>query len=87
MTQQTVTPPREGHEQINNTPWLARMLDKARLQAAGTIDQFDLDYPCPMDQQLLNKLAMPADGFKKIAIDNDTDEAVVEAMKAAGANF
>ncbi len=83
----TVTPPREGHEQINNTPWLARMLDKARLQAAGTIDQFDLDYPCPMDQQLLGKLGLDSATFQKIAVENTTDDAVVAAMKAENAIF
>ena len=87
MTNNAITPPREGHESIAGTPWLARMLDKARLKHEGTIDHFDLVYPCPMDQRLLEQLQVSSDTFQQIAIDNTTDNAVVDALKEAGAKL
>jgi hypothetical protein len=78
--------PRSGSVVIGNTPWLARMTDKARLEFDGTIAQFDLKYPCPMDQGLLDRLAMDAKTFQRIAVEFRDDEALfLNALKEAGA--
>jgi len=61
------------------------MLDKARLDAQGTIDELDLVFPCPMDRSLLGKLGMAPEDFQRIAVENTTDEAVLAALSKAGA--
>lgn len=76
--------PRSGAIVLGGIPWLARMIDKARLEAAGTIDTFDLDYPCPMDQGLLAKLGMDGKTFQKIAVNSPNDDAILEALKTRG---
>ena len=43
--------PRDGSLALGGIPWLARMIDKARAKADGTIG--DYIYPCPKDQELL----------------------------------
>jgi hypothetical protein len=76
--------PRSGQVILGGFPWLARMLDKARLEAAGTIDIFDLDFPCPMDQRLLAQLNLDAKTFQQIAVENQDDAAVLKALQSKG---
>ncbi len=71
--------PRDSNFLIGDTPWLARMSDKARAKAAGTIG--DYIYPCPIDNQLLRKLGIGADEFMQLAVDNPTDEGLVQALQ------
>lgn len=77
----THTPPREGSTLIADTPWLARMIDKARLSATGYIDIYDLDYPCPMDQRLLTQLGLDGKTFQSIVMTAQTDEAIIAELK------
>ena len=84
MNTSQTTPPRQGSVTLGGHPWLARMLDKARLDAAATIDAFDLVYPCPMDKQLLSKLNVSAETFQRIAVANTTDDAVLQALAKEG---
>jgi hypothetical protein len=83
----TLNEPRSGSETVGGYPWLARMIDKSRLESAGTIDQLDLEYPCPMDQRLLKQLGVDAKPFQAIAVHANTDEAIIEALKTAGVSF
>ncbi len=76
--------PRGGHEQVGGISWMARMIDKARLEAAGEIEPYDLDFPCPMDQDLLSRLGIDAKTFQKIAVDSPNDQAILDALKAQG---
>lgn len=80
MTQNSF--PREGSVVVAGYPWMARMIDKARLEATGQIGQYDLDYPCPMDQRLLAQLGIDGKSFQAIVIDKQTDDAIVEELKA-----
>jgi hypothetical protein len=73
--------PREGSVRVAGIPWLARMIDKSRLEAAGVIDEFDLEYPCPMDQGLLKQLGLSGDEFQKITLSAKSDEEIVEELK------
>ncbi|HEX6971788.1 MAG TPA: DUF5069 domain-containing protein [Limnochordia bacterium] len=73
--------PRGRDVVIGGIPWLARMTDKARAKAAGTIG--DYIYPCPQDQKLLAELGLTGDEFLKIAVSAKTDEEVVEAVRQA----
>jgi hypothetical protein len=76
--------PREGHVELGGHSWLARMLDKARLSAAGEIEAHDLDYPCPMDQRCLAKLGIDAETFSHIAATCKTDAEVLQALADKG---
>ncbi len=78
--------PRDGSQTIGGIPWLARMIDKARLEAAGEIDIYDLEYPCPMDRNLLNQLGIDGKAFQQIAVQSQTDEEVLTALKKHGAH-
>lgn len=79
--------PRSGNVEVGGVGWLARMIDKARLQAAGEIDKYDLEYPCPMDQGLLRELNVNADVFRNIAVSATTDEQVLFELERIGANL
>lgn len=77
--------PREGYVQVAGVPWLARMIDKARLDAAGVIDQLDLEYPCPMDRGLLQQLGIDGKEFQHIATTAQTDDEIIEELKKRNA--
>ncbi len=76
--------PRSGNISLGGIPWLARMIDKARLEAAGTIDVLDLEYPCPMDRSLLSQLGLDGKTFQQIAVSADSDEAILAELKSRG---
>jgi hypothetical protein len=76
--------PRSGDIALGGIPWLARMIDKARLDAAGTIDEYDLVYPCPMDRSLLRKLNIEAPDFQQIAVSAQTDDEILAALESRG---
>ncbi len=79
--------PRSGNVQVGGIAWLARMIDKARLEAAGEIEQYDLEFPCPMDRGLLRELNVDAEVFQKIAVSASTDEQVLFELERVGANL
>lgn len=79
--------PRSGNVQVGGIPWLARMIDKARLEAHGQIDEYDLEYPCPMDQGLLRQLNVDSKTFQNIAVSASTDEQVLFELQRVGANL
>lgn len=70
--------PRGRDVVIGGVPWLARMADKARAKADGTIG--DYIYPCPIDQRLLNEAGISADEFMKIATSAKNDDELVAAF-------
>lgn len=74
--------PREGYVVLAGKPWLARMIDKARLSAEGLLEALDLDYPCPLDQRLLRELGMDGQTFQAIVVSCQTDQAIIEALEA-----
>ncbi len=71
--------PRGRDEVIGGIPWLARMIDKARAKADGTIE--DYIYPCPQDKKLLDKLDITAEEFSRIVQENPNDEEIVDEVK------
>ena len=77
--------PRSGDVTVGGLPWLARMIDKARLEAAGEIEQYDLEYPCPMDQNLLGKLGIDGKTFQGIATSAQSDEQILDELRKVGA--
>lgn len=72
--------PRGRDVVIGGIPWLARMTDKARAKAAGTIG--DYIYPCPQDRKLLAQLGLSGEEFLNIAEEAKSDAEVVAAVKA-----
>ena len=89
MSTETTLPqePRSGDVTIAGVSWLARMTDKARLEAAGTIDALDLEFPCPMDQRCLKQIGLEARVFQQLAVANGSDEALIAALRGAGAKL
>jgi hypothetical protein len=58
------------------------MIDKARLDAAGQIESWDLEYPCPMDQRLLAQLGLDGPTFQGIVVQSPSDEVIIQALQA-----
>lgn len=79
--------PRSGNLTVGGIPWLARMIDKARLEAAGQIEEYDLEYPCPMDQSCLAKLGVDAETFQQIAVAASSDDQVLYELRNVGAKI
>jgi hypothetical protein len=79
--------PRAGGVVVAETPWLARMTDKARLDAEGTIKTFDLKFPCPMDQQCLSRIGLDAKTFQALAVEHPSDDTLIPALREAGAKL
>ena len=73
--------PRSRDLVIGGIPWIARMSDKARAKADGTID--DYIYPCPIDKRVLGELGISADEFMRIATACDTDAELVDGVREA----
>jgi len=83
--------PRPGRLKIGPYMWLARVSDKARAAAAGTI--FDYIYPCPMDQGVLQRWGVTPAEFDRAIREHATDEALhawlaarTDAVRAEAAN-
>ncbi|HTV73650.1 MAG TPA: DUF5069 domain-containing protein [Candidatus Acidoferrales bacterium] len=65
--------PRRGRQALDGVLWLARVSDKARASAAGTI--FDYIYPCPMDKGVFERWGItPADFDRAIGAHAKDDE-------------
>ena len=73
--------PRPRTRVVGDIEWLARMSDKARAAAKGTIGAYI--YPCPADKKLLAALELDPDTFQKIATSASDDDDVVAGVKAA----
>ncbi|HET6464694.1 MAG TPA: DUF5069 domain-containing protein [Nitrospiria bacterium] len=64
--------PRSPGEKLGGYVHLARMADKARAKAAGTVGEYI--YPCPLDQILLEFLKVNPDAFyEAVRIKDDRD--------------
>jgi len=72
--------PRSPGEKLGGYVHLARMADKARAKAAGTVGEYI--YPCPLDQMLLEFLKVDADAFYETVRKND-DPGLVAWLKEA----
>ena len=77
--------PRPRARVVGGIEWLARMTDKARAHAKGTIG--DYIYNCPADKKLLAALELDADTFQKLAVASQNDDEVVSAVKQASPAF
>jgi hypothetical protein len=61
--------PRSPKERLGGYSHLARMADKARAKAAGTLGEYI--YPCPLDETLLEFLGITPDAFYEAVRERD----------------
>ncbi|HEV3155477.1 MAG TPA: DUF5069 domain-containing protein [Candidatus Baltobacteraceae bacterium] len=72
--------PRRGREALGGAYWLARVFDKARASANGTIH--DYIYPCPMDKGVFERWGVTPDDFDAAIRSNTTDEAILKWLQS-----
>ncbi len=65
---------------IGGIPWLARMIDKARAEADGTIGEYE--YPCPIDRRVLHELGISSEQFTEIATSASGDAEIIACVRA-----
>lgn len=70
--------PRGRDVVIGGVPWLARVADKARAKADGTIGEYI--YPCPIDQRFLKEAGISPEDFIEIATSAQNDDELVAAF-------
>ena len=73
--------PRPRYRVIGGIEWLARMSDKARAEAKGTIGAYI--YPCPADKKLLAALEVDPDTFQQIAVQAQDDDELISGVREA----
>ncbi len=59
-------------------PWLARAIDKGRMLLQGGIG--DYVFPCPMDEEILDRLGLSPDQFLTILKSSPGDGEVLQAL-------
>jgi hypothetical protein len=67
--------PRRGREKLGDFLWLARVFDKARAAANGTIH--DYIYPCPMDRGVFERWGTNAAEFDAAIRSHPTDDDIL----------
>ncbi len=72
--------PRRGRQPLGQFLWLARVFDKARACANGTI--FDYIYPCPMDQGVFQRWGVSSGDFDRAIRENRDDDAILRWAQA-----
>lgn len=66
--------PRPGRQRIGQFMWLARVSDKGRAAAAGTL--YDYIYPCPMDMGVMGRWGISSAEFDAALTRNPDDESL-----------
>ena len=75
--------PRSPRERLAGVAMLARTIDKARAQMAGTTGEYIFD--CSMDRQLFKTLGVSADEFLDVVLRSPDDIAVVAWLRGRNA--
>jgi len=75
--------PRGPRERLAGMTMLARTIDKARAQLAGTLGEYV--YDCPMDRQLFSTLGIAGDEFLEVVSRSPDDIAVVAWLRGRDA--
>lgn len=71
--------PRRGRLPMHKFLWLARVFDKARAAAAGTIGEYI--YPCPIDQGMFERWGITPAEFDAAIREHSDDEAILSWAK------
>jgi hypothetical protein len=72
--------PRRGRTSLGGFLWLARVFDKGRAAAAGTIH--DYIYPCPMDVGVFKRWGVSAEAFDEALRRSKDDNAILTWIKS-----
>lgn len=73
--------PRRGRDPLGgDVLWLARVFDKARASANGTIH--DYIYPCPMDKGVMERWGITPEDFDAAIASNTTDESIYRWLRS-----
>lgn len=75
--------PRSPREKMGGYVHLARMADKARAKAAGTVGEYI--YPCPLDHMLLEFMGIDPKAFSEAAQKKDDPELQTWVRETAAA--
>jgi hypothetical protein len=70
-----MTFPRRGRMAMDGYLWLARVFDKARAAADGTIH--DYIYPCPMDKGVFERWGISASQFDEAIVTHRSDDEIL----------
>lgn len=73
--------PRARSLVIGAIPWLARMIDKARAEADGSIGEYE--YPCAIDRRVLRELGISPEQFTVMATSASGDAEIIARVRAA----
>ncbi len=68
--------PRRGRVPLGRFLWLARVFDKARAHANGTMH--DYIYPCPMDKGVMERWGISPEVFDKAIAEHREDDAILK---------
>ena len=72
--------PRRGREPLGGgVYWLARVFDKARASANGTIH--DYIYPCPMDKGVMERWGITPQEFDAAIRTHTTDDQILQWLR------
>lgn len=72
--------PRRGRTSLGSALWLARVFDKARASAAGTIH--DYIYPCPMDKGVFERWGVSPNEFDEAIRAHTSDDAILTWLQS-----
>jgi hypothetical protein len=72
--------PRRGRMPLGRFLWLARVFDKARASAAGTIGEYI--YPCPMDKGVMGLWGITPEEFDRAIAEHPTDQSILRWAQA-----
>jgi hypothetical protein len=72
--------PRRGRMAIGDAFWLARVFDKARAAANGTI--YDYIYPCPMDKGVMERWGITPEEFDAAIQTHKTDAEILDWLRS-----
>jgi len=72
--------PRRGRQALGEALWLARVFDKGRAAANGTLH--DYIYPCPMDKGVFQRWGITAKEFDAAIRTHASDEALLAWLQS-----
>jgi hypothetical protein len=72
--------PRPGRLPLGDALWLARVFDKARASAQGTI--YDYIYPCPMDKGVMERWGIAPEEFDAAVRTHKDDASILEWLRS-----
>jgi Domain of unknown function (DUF5069) len=72
--------PRRGRLPLGRFLWLARVIDKGRASANGTIH--DYIYPCPMDKGMMERWGITPEEFTQAIAQHKSDDAMLRWVQS-----